>query len=158
MSQQFLTKYCKNCALRNPNAPKCQLTGLEIEPLDPACKHYTEHLDECGICHKKLPKGEVVDVTNPADVFYICPNCESLIGMCQTCEKVRQCLFESDPSSLPKIIPQTVRQGNAIMQTQVRNPERVKITCEEKCACYDKEYGCTREQSQCCDKYIFSRG
>ena len=152
-----LDKYCKNCALRNPSASKCQLTGLEFQPLDMACAHYVEHLEECGICSKKLPKGEVIDATNPADVFYICPSCEQLLGTCNTCEKARKCSFNSDPSSLPKIIPQTIRQGNTVMQTQVRNPERVKITCAKNCACYHAEMGCLREESQCCDKYTFSR-
>ena len=152
-----LDKYCKNCALRNPSASKCQLTGLEFQPLDQACAHYVEHLEECGICGKKLPKGEVIDVTNPADVFYICPSCEQLLGTCKTCEKARKCSFNSDPSTLPKIIPQTIRQGNTVMQTQVRNPERVKITCAKNCACYHAEMGCLREESQCCDKYTFSR-
>ena len=122
-----------------------------------ACAHYVEHLEECGICGKKLPKGEVIDATNPADVFYICPSCEQLLGTCNTCEKARKCSFNSDPSTLPKIIPQTIRQGNTVMQTQVRNPERVKITCAKNCACYHAEMGCLREESQCCDKYTFSR-
>ena len=152
-----LDKYCKNCALRNPDVTRCQLTKLEITPLDMACKHYVEHLIECGICHKKLPKGEVIDATNPADIFYVCPDCENLYSTCHTCEKARQCLFETDPSTLPKIIPQTIRQGNAVMQTQVRNPERVKITCAKSCACYDAEMGCLREEAQCCGKYIFAR-
>ena len=152
-----LDKYCKTCALRNPSAPKCQLTGLNIHPNDPACAHYVTSLVECGICKTKLAEGQVIDATNPADVFYICKNCEEKLGTCATCEKARNCLFETDPSSLPKMIPQTIRQGNAVMQTQVKNPERVKITCKEKCACYNAEMGCLREVSQCCDKYIFSR-
>lgn len=152
-----LDKYCKNCVLRDPKAPKCQLTGLEIQQGDMACARYVTHLDECGICGSKMPRGLLIDATNPADPFYICPQCEQKIGTCFTCEKAQQCSFESDPSTLPKVIPQTIRQGNAVMQTQIRNPERVKITCEKNCACYDKEIGCIREESQCCNKYIFIR-
>lgn len=152
-----LTKYCKNCALRNPNAPKCQLTGLDIQRGDTGCAHYVTHLDECGICKSKMPRGQLVDVTNPADIFYICPKCEEKIGTCVTCEKSRFCSFESDSSTLPKVTMQTIRQGNAVMQTQVRNPERIKITCAKNCACYDAEIGCLREEAMCCDKYIFTK-
>jgi hypothetical protein len=48
------------------------------------------------------------------------------------------------------VIMQTLRQGNAIMQTQVINPERVKITCYN-CSCWNKEeeYCMRKELGHC---------
>ena len=37
------------------------------------------------------------------------------------------------------------------MQTQVKNPARIKLTCE-KCTCY-KDGNCLKEENKCCDNF-----
>ena len=59
------------------------------------------------------------------------------------------CSFENDPSPLPKIVQKQVRQGNMTAITQVRNPERIEITCKKDCPCYDPEFECLRQFGTC---------
>ena len=83
------------------------------------------------------------------DNDYVCDDCLNRLGTCAVCEYQNTCDFETNPSTLPKIVQKVIRQGNAQMMTQVRNPEREKITCAAGCKCYDKTYGCSRQDGLC---------
>lgn len=38
---------------------------------------------------------------------------------------------------------------------QEKNPERIAITCQKNCGCYDPEKGCLRESVGWCKEYEF---
>lgn len=98
----------------------------------------------CELCGKAYPSASLILV----DESLICEHCYSYRGTCATCAKNTDCLFESDPSPLPKVTVQTTRQGNMTIQQQVINPERVAITCAKGCSCYcDGE--CARQLNFC---------
>lgn len=65
------------------------------------------------------------------------------------CEFAKTCDFETNPSTMPKIVQKVIQQGNMQMATQVRNPEREKITCAAGCKCYNETYGCSRQDNLC---------
>lgn len=146
---QFLPKHCGQCALRNPSQQVCQITGWSYEDKDPACKNFCNHLSVCEYCGRAYPS-----IMNILDERLICEDCLNATGTCRMCEFAKTCDFETNPSTLPKVVQKVVQQGNMQMATQVRNPERKKITCEAGCKCYDEEYGCSRQNSLCIN-YIF---
>lgn len=78
-----------------------------------------------------------------------CVSCYQKFYTCEMCIKVYGCEFETNPSPIPKVVAQTIRRGPAIMQTQVRNPQRVAEFCH-KCQCWNNEESfCGREDGWC---------
>lgn len=104
----------------------------------------------CKLCGKQVEGAQLCYSVDLEEVF--CNNCIYLLGGCYSCGNVVSCAFEQDPSPLPKIVVQTVQQGNMTMQTQIRNPEREAITCKTKCPCWNEEWGCgrTKQFAQFC--------
>jgi hypothetical protein len=104
-------------------------------------------LNLCDYCGKY--PGEIVD--SNGDVF-LCRNCFSQAGTCYLCVNGALCEFETNPSPLPKQVQKTVRQGNMMVQTVIRNPDRTAITCLSNCPCFDSNFGCLKENGTC-NKY-----
>jgi hypothetical protein len=99
----------------------------------------------CVRCNVLLEGSDLVYDTDTGKVF--CQCCASFLHVCHTCRNVQLCSFETNPSPIPKQVQQTRRMGNSVMSQFVRNPERVKITCQNGCPCWTEEYGCSRQQS-----------
>ena len=128
----------KICGFACPEEHKCWVHGHNIPE--------SAQLYICENCGNKTL--EVI-----IDSGHIhCPNCHVTLSTCAGCIHGQHCQFEENPSPIPKVIMKTVRQGNAIMQTQVKNPERIAICCEG-CHCY-QENECMR-QFQICSTYQF---
>lgn len=144
-------KHCGQCALRSPSQKKCQLTGWTYEDKDPACKNFCVHLTQCGICGRGFPSLKIV-----IDDYLVCGECAEKTGTCHLCESRFECDFETNPSTLPKVVQKVIQQGNMQMATQIRNPEREKITCAAGCKCYNETYGCSRQDNVCIN-YEFRR-
>ena len=84
------------------------------------------------------------------DIWHIlCPNCASQLNSCSFCKKVNTCLFETDPSPLPKMRQKQIRQGPMISVTTEKNPERIRQTCEKGCDCFDPNFDCMRQFHYC---------
>ena len=112
-------------------------------------------MNVCGLCGKALLRDQLVWDNELATT--ICKEHAPLLRTCFSCRNLAQCLYETDPSPLPKVILRTIQQGNMQVQTQTRNPEREEITCK-KCPCYHEEFGCWRtiDQSFCHTKnYVY---
>lgn len=88
------------------------------------------------------------------DKMYICPRCKAAMGTCALCINGNKCDFEDNPSPIPKVVQQQVKQGNMITVTQIRSPKRIEITCKQNCPCFDSEIGCLKEYNTC-GKYKF---
>lgn len=105
----------------------------------------------CELCGQPIDYPTAIILDN----YYICHQCKNFMGTCALCTNVNKCDFETNPSPIPKVIQQQVRQGNMIAVTQVRNPKRIEITCKQNCPCFDSEIGCLREYNTCGQyKYI----
>lgn len=146
-----MLKHCDQCALRSPNQGICQLTKLPFQPKDPACANFCLCLTKCELCGRKFPKLSTI-----MDGYYVCDDCLLSLGTCSQCKHQNQCDFETNPSTLPKIVQKVIHQGNMQMATQIRNPEREKITCACGCPCYMESIGCLRQEGTC-GKYIFKK-
>lgn len=81
----------------------------------------------------------------------MCNKCFSIAGTCYLCEQGTQCDFETNPINLPKQEQKTIRQGNMVMQTVVKNEARIKACCLP-CICFNKENQiCNKEYGTCCN-------
>ena len=113
---------------------------------DCKCPLYKSSYDNCACCGQPILQGGIFDIDSQ---MLFCNNCGHQLSQCQTCVTVTTCLFETDPSPVPKVVQQTVRQGNMTSSFPVKNPNRIAITCQKGCRCFDPEKGCLREFSTC---------
>ena len=141
---QLIKGTCNTCRLAGLKAPQvCGLTGRQITA-DGYCDKHRRSVLTCSICGNIILSNGIIDNTH-----LICRNCFSQIDSCNVCKNLNICTFETDPSPLPKAIQKEIRQGNMTAVTQVMNPERVRITCEKGCKCFDKKNGCSKQNGTC---------
>lgn len=131
----------QKCGL-NENG-KCLLLKVDMAE-NCHCPYYMIYVEHCDICGKVILEGGVFY----NDKLY-CADCGHKLGYCTTCRHLPNCAFETDPSPVPKVIQQTVRQGNVMASMPVKNPNRTEITCKKGCCCWDDENGCLREFNTC---------
>ena len=144
-----MDKFCKTCAILASNAPVCQLKGIQVDPEVDYCSKYTTLLEKCEICGNGIISNNVIiDMTNKTP-HIICGNCLHVLNSCRGCVHSQSCAFETDPSSLPKFVTKEIRQGNSVIVTQIRNPDRIEITCKKICPCFDPENECMRQNGSC---------
>lgn len=145
------TGNCGECALRAQNGVQCMLDGRAISAED-FCSKFQKELHKCSICGRPIGTTPILEVVNDS-VYETCPVCQKMFGTCQTCDRAATCDFETNPSPLPKTIQQKVQRGPMIAVTEIRNPERIRITCEKNCKCYDPSFGCLRQMAQTCKNF-----
>ena len=100
------------------------------------CPLYMSHYDVCAFCGQPILEPGVIDSESG---LLFCKNCGHKLGTCATCLT----------SPVPKMVQQTVRQGNMVSSFPAKNPNRIEITCKKGCRCFDDEKGCLREFSTC---------
>ena len=137
-------KYCRSCALRAQDQTKCMLTNLPIDPNEDFCSKHTQTIYKCAKCGSMLLQPFLIDGNT------YCENCASQANTCNFCKNIQKdCAFQTDPSPTPQYIPQQIRRGNSIFQTNVPNPERIRQFCQGKCDCYDEQNFCMRQLGWC---------
>ena len=140
--------YCDTCAFAGLNQPAfCALKNKIVKATD-YCSEHRNSVTTCDICGNIILASGIIDSNH-----IICSQCFSVIHTCAVCKHVDSCAYQTDPSPLPKTIPQQVRQGNIIAVTQVINPERVRITCQKGCKCYSKENDCLKQNNSFCGNH-----
>ena len=146
----MVKKQCKNCLYFQPQNQNCSLGFGKVDPQYDYCPRMIsqdDNLGNCDIC------GQPVFITNGAidaetnNIFHI--HCAKMLYTCQTCSLANVCEFETNPDPMPKVVMQTIRQGNMVMQTQIRNPSRIEKFCKN-CECFSQGFGCFKENG-CCD-------
>lgn len=100
----------------------------------------------CDFCGQSAT---IIDANDEEHTVFFCDRCFSVTKTCGACIKSTQCDFETNPSPLPKQVQKTVRQGNMVMQTVIKNEERIRETCRKNCACFHEDFGCLRENGTC---------
>lgn len=100
----------------------------------------------CNICGRPCQHNAIISI-EPS--YILCPQCYQYVGTCSFCINRQNCLFETDSSPVPKQVQQIIRQGSAVIQTVVKNPERIRITCQEKCNCWNSDFGCLKQNDYC---------
>lgn len=143
--------YCNTCGLLDPKRNICQLSGLEVSPTADSCSKHHSGVYICGIC-KKRTIYPVYNYKKDETYQILCSDCASKLSTCHTCTQRATCPFETDSSSLPKVVQKRIQQGPMTQIIQIRNPDRVEITCKTKCSCFSEEFGCMKEIGLC-EKY-----
>ena len=131
------------CAFNQNNI--CQRLNMATDE-NCKCPLYMRSYDTCACCDQPILDGGVFDNVTKR---LFCSKCGQQLGMCVTCKRRNECKFETDPNTVPKMIHQTVRQGNIMSSFPVKNPNRIAITCKTGCECWSEEFGCLREFSSC---------
>lgn len=143
------TKSCLTCGYRSLNATKCPLIGYSYtSDRNQVCPYYTHELPTCGLCGRVDPQVSFVQKSDGTFIYW-CGDCKSKSGTCGLCSKSSECCYETDPSPLPKAVLKSFKQGNMITQVQIKNPDRIDITCRVNCQCFSEEFGCLRENGTC---------
>ena len=137
-----MPKTCANCALAASSQPKCLRTSAAIQPND-SCSYWTKTLEYCSNCGALILKPII------ENNHYLCADCASLSGTCRRCVNYNICPFETHQSPTPKVIQKQIRQGNSILSTQIRNPDRIEETCASLCNCFSPTFGCLKENNTC---------
>lgn len=142
-------KFCGNCGFLDRGSLRCKVFGHGVVPEKDFCSKHTDEVLCCDFCGNPVLHYYIDNDTGKI----LCENCLQACGTCRLCEHATQCEFETNTSPLPKIVQKRIQQGPMTTITQVRNPERVAITCAAGCSCYDPELGCIRQITGHCGKY-----
>lgn len=139
-------KQCSTCALYVAEQGGCVRNQTREDPTN-CCSHWVDEVPICSVCGRPFVPPKMYLFTEDAYIL-LCPSCFNGRNKCQTCAHGGYCDFKENPIGIPPMIQQTVRQGNAVMTTQVPNPERIKATCMANCKCFCEE-GCNRQCGTC---------
>ena len=145
---------CKSCSW-HISPDKCQLLKIIVNPEDDFCSHHRLNIPVCDICGQPAYKNTILD-SDSKTIHLICSNCFSMMRTCRLCDHASTCSFETDPSPLPKTIQQKVQRGPYQTVTTIKNPERIRETCQKGCKCFDPENGCLRQITQTCSNNQFT--
>lgn len=126
----------------------CGVSGQPTAPSTNACPQFSNQRYECDICHHQIHHTEVIYDSKTNKI--VCSDCCNRLSTCDNCYNGHLCLFETDPSPLPKQVQKQYRQGNMFGQTIIKNPERVRQICEVKCSCWDAETESCNKQLRYC--------
>jgi hypothetical protein len=150
-------KYCETCRLCNKQQKQCGLSGLPVDPATDYCSKYDESVIICDVCHNPLLVTNSFIRYEGEKTLLLCQRCNFLYKSCQSCQKARECEFETNPNPLPKMVMKTLRQGNTVMQIQTKNEERVKLFCLN-CACWLEDCeACGKEFGIGCNSHSSSK-
>lgn len=141
-------RICGNCALKHPKDQTCLIFRESFPAEQSACPKFTKTIRTCALCGNILLTPGILELIDSTYINYH-DECAKYMGTCQTCGQGALCSFKTDPSPIPPVIMQTQRQGNMVIQQQVKNPERIEATCAKGCPCYDPTVGCLKEEGYC---------
>lgn len=154
---------CEHCAYSaikgavGGGQPVCRRLHIPIDPEQDGCTFGASEtaIASCSICHRPVPMPTIV-ILEDHRAIGVCAQCQELLNTCQMCKHSENCAFETDPSTLPKQVQKQIPIQGGYAMTYVRNPERIAITCEKGCKCYNAELQtCNREFGMCGNHDIF---
>ena len=135
-----MERTCGKCLMWKQNNGICPIFREKMAETELGCPKFTGEINPCDICGQPIV-GKVdlayIGIDDDTKWYELCPQCSEHWGRCLTCKSITQCDFETNPVNIPKQIQQQIRQGNMVVQTVVRNPEREKETCAKNCHCWD---------------------
>lgn len=137
---------CKECAYFDDM--RCKISGQPAISHNIACASFSSQRYECDICHRQIHHTEVIYDSKSNKI--VCSDCCNRLSTCDNCHNGNICLFETDPSPLPKQIQKQIRQGNMIGQTIIKNPDRIRETCQKGCPCWNTETESCNKQLRYC--------
>lgn len=141
---------CGQCALLQPESQLCRLHNWTIKDLKDTCPQATRTLEKCDICGSEmLPSQAIINMGADHKTHLICPQCNAKYHTCSVCGQADKCDFETNPIDLPKQVRKQIQTPQGYIVTDIPNPERIREICEKGCDCYDKEFGCCKQNNWC---------
>lgn len=146
-----MVRYCDTCGFRDADRNICLLRKVKIDPINDFCSNHNSSILYCEKCHSLIFEKPhfVMDGTDKHHI--LCGRCAAALSTCNFCNHYSTCDFETNPSSLPKMVRKQIQQGPIISVVTIKNPDRVAITCQKNCNCYHPENGCMRENYYYCN-------
>lgn len=150
-----IKRNCGRCYLQAANKGVCPIFQTQMAD-EYGCPKFIHEPDPCELCGNQIV-GDKCFFEHDETWHQLCANCLlQHLYKCGSCRKNTQCAFENDSTiSLPQMVQVTTRQGNMFMQTVTKNPERIKLTCENGCDCW-LNGACAKETIHCCSNYEFN--
>lgn len=149
---------CGDCGLWKANNRVCPFFQEPMDADEAGCPKFQGELAQCQICGRGIVGKAILNYdTHTQAVHTVCGNCDNVLYTCRTCTCGKLCDFETNPVQLPKMVQQEIRQGNMIAVQTIRNPERVRETCQKNCKCFHADFGCLKQNGECLNwevKYI----
>lgn len=149
---------CGKCAFKVNNIQSstgyiCGKTRLEKKETD-YCSDFKERYDTCYICGAPMVEKPIVYKNTDGTWIEMCSDCLITLETCKTCMNGNTCTFQTDPSPEPQLVTKQFNNNGMVITTQVPNPERIKITCQNSCPCWnpDEAY-CSKQVPQSCPRY-----
>lgn len=149
-------KFCNTCACCDKIKEMCLYYGTHIDIAKDFCSKHADSLEFCDICGKPIVTSSFLQQDDEGNWVKICNQCNNLLNTCQLCTCAHVCEFETNPDPMPKTIVKTIQQGNMVMQTQIKNPDRIAKFCYG-CPCWmgDGIDACGKEFNiGCCKQNI----
>ena len=143
----MFNKRCETCRIRDPRQNVCRITGSVVEPQKDFCSKHADKIETCESCGRLVMKPYLVPDGCTYHLF--CEDCATQLNTCNFCKKATTCEFETNPSSLPKMVQKQIRQGNMTTVMTVKNPARIDITCRVNCSCFSEDFECMRQFHYC---------
>ena len=141
---------CGDCGIWKANNKTCPYFQEPMYENEPGCPKFQGELPICSLCGRPFIGSAILNYdTHTQSVYVVCPQCDKHLYTCATCKQGRYCDFETNPVSLPKMIQKEIRQGNMVAVTTVKNPERIRETCQKNCKCFSAEFGCMKTNNEC---------
>lgn len=145
--KRLTLKRCGDCAFWKHFNGQCPFLQSELPAESVGCAKFLASFSKCDVCGNQTTY-TAIDLTNPEEPINICGQCAKMDGTCQLC-KYSYCAFEQDPSPIPKKVQKQIRQGNAVIITEVLNPARIEKFCKDGCICFSEEFGCLKQFKTC---------
>lgn len=143
---------CVSCIhlTKTPDTTTCALLKIPINPEEDTCPYHSDEIQYCTLCRKQFIGKP--NLTEHKGIFItLCPQCNSLLGRCPTCTKANKCELQTD-TSMPTTIRRQIQQNGMIFEQDVINPSKIEKCCKP-CECFSEEFGCFKQNSQCCNNY-----
>ena len=147
---------CKTCGWYLPEQLACMKLNIHRDPEDFCSDHAQPEL--CDICGRPAAQSILYKVDGPDQPNYnlFCPTCYPLLDTCQVCGHFNECEFETNSDPLPKYVRQEIRDGNMVIVTDIKNPERIRKYCQ-KCKCYGgEENDCLKQFNTRCENHYIN--
>lgn len=131
MDFKYLCRTCRQQGTFRDGSPGCGKFNIKIDPNKDFCAwHENEDTPSCSFCgeHEGLYL-----IYLDESWHYICANHHKVLYTCQACAHNQECGFQNDHSAPPYVMRQ-VRQGNMVIQQQVKNPKLIARHCPT-CKC-----------------------
>lgn len=148
-----MIKYCETCRFAEKSQNLCRLRNLRIDPTADYCSFHSDNAEHCDMCQNIVFKNNYLieeDTNNK-----ICFQCNEKMKTCQLCTQFSRCEFQTNSSTIPLYITETVQQGNMIVQKQIKNKERIEKFCLS-CPCYEGDYNCRKDFGVACENIKFA--